>query len=145
VQSAAPPGLTSDVAGFSRSVGYLGSALGTAVVGAVLIGVLIAAGTTQVQQSPDLSTAEKDQLVAVLGRSTQAMSDTEVQAALQGQPPQIQQQVAGIYTEARNTGMQTAAAVLGVVSLLAFSLAFRLKQPTPEDESEASKGSAPEV
>jgi hypothetical protein len=145
VQSAAPPGLTSDVAGFSRSVGYLGSALGTAVVGAVLIGVLIAVGTTQAQQSTELSTAQKDRLEAALESSTQAMSDTQVQAALQGQPPQVEREVAGIYTEARNTGMQAAAAVLGVVSLLAFLLAFRLKTPTPEDESEVSNGAAPEV
>jgi hypothetical protein len=145
VQSAAPPGLTSDVAGFSRSVGYLGSALGTAVAGAVLIGVLIAVGTTQVQQSTDLSTAQKDRLEAALESSTQAMSDTQVQAALQGVSPQVEREVAGIYTEARNTGMQAAAAVLGVVSLLAFLLAFRLKTPTPEDESEVSNGPAPEV
>jgi MFS family permease len=145
VQSAAPPGLTSDVAGFSRSVGYLGSALGTAVAGAVLIGVLIAVGTTQAQQSTELSTAQKDRLEAALESSTQAMSDTQVQAALQGQPPQVEREVAGIYTEARNTGMQAAAAVLGVVSLLAFLLAFRLKTPTPEDESEVSNGAAPEV
>lgn len=144
VQSAAPPGLTSDVAGFSRSVGYLGSALGTAVAGAVLIGVLIGVGTTQVQQSPDLSAAQKDRFEATLERSTQAMSDTQVQAALQGQPPQVGREVAGIYAEARNTGMQAAAAVLGIVSLLAFLLAFRLKTPTPE-EREPSKGLAPEV
>src|SRR3954452_12069826 len=60
VQSAAPRGLTSDVAGFSRSVGYLGSALGTAVAGAVLIGVLIAVGITQIQQSEILNTDQKD-------------------------------------------------------------------------------------
>jgi hypothetical protein len=73
------------------------------------------------------------------------MSDTQIKAALQGQLPQIQQEVMGIYTEARDTGMQTAAAVLGVVSLLAFLLSFRLKPPTPEDESAVSSGSAPEV
>jgi MFS family permease len=136
VQSAAPTGQTSDVAGFSRSVGYLGSALGTAVAGAVLIGVLIAVGTTQVQQSPDLSNAQKERLETALETSTQAMSDTQVKAALKEVSPRVEQEVAGIYTEARNTGMQAAAAVLGVVSLLAFLLAFRLKTPTPEDESE---------
>ena len=145
VQSAAPPEQTSDVAGFSRSVGYLGSALGTAVAGAVLIGVLIAVGITQIQQSPDLSTAQKDQLEAALESSTQAMSDTEVEAALQGVSPRVEQEVVGIYAEARNIGMQAAAAALGVVSLLAFLLAFRLKTPTPEDESEVSNGFAPEV
>jgi MFS family permease len=144
VQSAAPPGQTSDVAGFSRSVGYLGSALGTAVAGAVLIGVLIAVGTTQVQQSPNLNAAEKNQLVAALESSTQAMSDTQIQTALQGQPPRIEQEVAVIYTEARNTGMQAAAAVLGIASLLAFLLAFRLKTPPPEDKDEASNELAPE-
>ena len=145
MQSAAPPEQTSDVAGFSRSVGYLGSALGTAVAGAVLIGVLIAVGITQIQQSSDLSTAQKDQLEAALQSSTQAISDTEIQAALQGVSPQVEQEVVGIYAEARNIGMQAAAAVLGVVSLLAFLLAFRLKTPTLEEESEVSNGFAPEV
>src|ERR687894_1041087 len=145
VQSAAPPEQTSDVSGFSRSVGYLGSALGTAVAGAVLIGVLIAVGTTQIQQSSDLSTSQKDQLDAALQGSTQTLSNTQVEAALQGVSPQVEQEVVGIYAEARNIGMQAAAAGLGVVSLLAFLLAFRLKTPRPEDESEVSNGFAPEV
>ena len=34
---------------------------------------------------------------------------------------------------------------LGVVSVLAFFLAFRLETPTPEDESEVSDGFAAEV
>ena len=135
VQSAAPAGQTSDVAGFSRSVGFLGSALGTAVAGAVLIGVLIAVGTTQVQQSPDLSNAQKQRLEIALESSTQTMSDTQVKAALKGVSPRVEQEVVGIYAEARNIGMQAAAAGLGVVSLLAFVLAFRLKTPTPEDNS----------
>jgi MFS family permease len=138
VQSAAPLEQTSDVSGFSRSVGFLGSALGTAVAGAVLIGVLIAVGTTQLQQSPDLSTAQKDRLEAALESSTQTMSDTQVEAALQGVSPRVEQEVVGIYAEARNYGMQAAAAGLGVVSLLAFLLAFRLKEPTSEDEREVT-------
>jgi MFS family permease len=145
VQSAAPRELTSDVAGFSRSVGFLGSALGTAVAGAVLIGVLIAVGTTQIQQSPNLSNVQKDRLETALESSTQTLSDTQVNAALKGVSPQVEQEVASIYAEARNTGMQAAAAGLGVVSLLAFVLAFRLKRPTPEDESEVSNRFAREV
>jgi len=35
--------------------------------------------------------------------------------------------------------MQAAAAVLGVVSLLAFLLAFRLKAATPKDEREVTQ------
>jgi MFS family permease len=146
VQSAAPPEQTSDVSGFSRSVGYLGSALGTAVAGAVLIGVLIAVGTTQLQQSEILSTDQKDRFETALENSTQTMSDTQVRDALQGVSSRVEEEVVGIYAESRNIGMQAAAAGLGVVSLLAFLLAFRLKTPTtPEDESAASNGSAPEV
>lgn len=145
VQSAAPPEQTSDVSGFSRSVGFLGSALGTSVAGAVLIGVLIAVGTTQIQASPELNNVQKYRLEAALGNSTQTMSDTQVNDALRGLSPQVEQEVVGIYAEARNIGMQVAAAGLGVVSLLAFLLAFRLRTPTPEDESEVSSGYAPEV
>jgi hypothetical protein len=138
VQSAAPTEQTSDVSGFSRSVGYLGSALGTAVAGAVLIGVLIAVGTTQLQQSPDLSNAEKARLETALENSTETMSDTQVRAALQGVSPRVEQEVVGIYAEARNIGMQAAAVGLGGVALLAFLLAFRLKTPTQEDERGAA-------
>jgi hypothetical protein len=126
-------------------VGYLGSALGTAVAGAVLIGVLITVGTTQIQQSEILSTDQKNRLEVALETSTQTMSDTEVRAALERVSPRVEQEVVGIYAEARNIGMQAAAAVLGVVSLLAFFLTFRLKPPTPEEESEVSNGFAPEV
>jgi MFS family permease len=145
VQSAAPTEQTSDVSGFSRSVGYLGSALGTAGAGATLIGVLIAVGTTQLQQSPDLSAAQKVRFEAALENSTQTMSDAQVKSEFQGVSPRVEQEVVGIYAEARNIGMQTAAAGLGVVSLLGFLLAFRLKTPTPEDESEVSNEVAPEV
>ena len=139
VQSTAPPEQTSDVAGFSRSVGYLGSSLGTALAGAVLIGVLIAAGSTLLQQSEVLSTDQKDQLEEALDGSTQAVSNAQIEAELQGVRPQVEQEVVGIYAQARNYGMQATAAVLGVVSLLAFLLAFRLKPATPEDEREVTQ------
>jgi outer membrane cobalamin receptor len=100
----------------------------------VLIGVLINVGTAQIQQSPDLSNAEKARLETALENSTQTMSDTQVQAALQGVSPRVEQEVVGIYAEARNIGMQAAAVGLGGVALLAFLLAFRLKTPTQEDE-----------
>jgi hypothetical protein len=111
----------------------------------VLIGVLIAVGTTQLQQSSELSETQKDRLVAALESSTQTMSNTQVEAELQGVSPRVEQEVVGIYAEARNIGMQAAAAGLGVVSLLAFLLAFRIKTPTPEDESAVSNGFDPEV
>jgi outer membrane cobalamin receptor len=102
-------------------------------------------GTTQVQQSTDLSNAQKERLETALETSTQTMSDTQVKAALKEVSPRVEQEVVGIYAEARNTGMQAAAAGLGVVSLLAFVLAFRLKRPTPDDESELSSEFASEV
>ena len=47
--------------------------------------------------------------------------------------------------QAWNNRMQSAATGLGVVSLLAFLVAFRLKTPTPENESEVRNGVVPEV
>jgi hypothetical protein len=133
VQSAAPSEQASEVAGFSRSVGYLGSSLGTALSGAVLIGVLIATGSTLIQQSEDLSNGQKRQVVDALERSTQAVSDAQLEAVLKVEPPEDEQEIVRIYAQARNRGLQSAAAVLGVVSLLAFLLAFRLKAPAQGD------------
>jgi hypothetical protein len=85
--------------------------------------------------------------VAALESSTQTMSDTQVESVIiQGVSPRVEQEeVVSIYAGARNIGMQAVAAGLGVVSLLACLLAFRLKTPTPKDESEVSDGFAPEV
>jgi hypothetical protein len=94
----------------------------------------------------ELSNIQKDRLVAALESSTQTMSDTQVESVIQGVSPRVEQEeVVSIYAEARNIGMQAVAAGLGVVSLLACLLAFRLKTPTPKDESEVSDGFAPEV
>jgi hypothetical protein len=133
VQSSAPSEQASEVAGFSRSVGYLGSSLGTAVSGAVLIGVLIATGSALLQHSEDLSSGQKKQFVEALESSTQAASDAQVEAALKVEPPEVEQEIVSIYAQARNRGLQAAAAVLGGVSLLAFLLAFRLKATAPRD------------
>src|SRR5215210_7186254 len=75
---------------------------------AVLIGVLIAVGATQLQQSPELSNAQKDRFGTALASSTQTMSNTQVEDALQGESPRVVQEVVDIYAEARNIGMQAA-------------------------------------
>src|ERR671910_1824952 len=133
VQSSAPSEQASEVAGFSRSVGYLGSSLGTALSGAVLIGGLIATGSSLLQQSEDLSSGQKEQFVEALEKSTQAVSDAQLEAELKVQPPEVEQEVVSIYAQARSKGLQSAAALLGGVSLLAFLFAFRLKAPAQRD------------
>ena len=65
------------------------------------------------------------------------MSDAQLEAALKVQPPEVEQEVVSIYAQARNRGLQSAAALLGGVSLLAFLLAFRLKAPAQSDGGES--------
>jgi hypothetical protein len=138
VQSSAPPEQLSEVSGFSRSMYYLGTSLGTALSGAVLIVVLIATGSTLIQQSEIFSTDQKKQFVEGLESSTETVSNTKVETALEGQPRQVEQEAVSIYARARTSGLQAAAWVFGVVSLLAALLAFRLKAPTPKDEREVT-------
>jgi hypothetical protein len=73
------------------------------------------------------------QIVEALENSTQAVSDAQVEAALKVQPPKVEQEIVRIYAQARKRVLQSAAAVLGGVSLLAFLLAFRLKAPAQRD------------
>lgn len=129
VQSSAPSERVSEVSGFSRSVRYVGSSLGTALSGAVLIVVLIATGSTLIQNSEIFSTEQKKQFVAGLEDSTQTVSNTRLETAIEDQPPQVEQEAVGVYAQARTYGLQAAALVFGGVSLLAFLLTFRLKAP----------------
>jgi MFS family permease len=140
VLSVARPKTLGEVAGLARSLSYLGSSFGTAVAGAVLISVLIGTATTLTQQSTVLTDAQKSQVMTALDEDVQAVSDTQVKAALSGAPPEVQDEVVLINAASRDSGLRASMVLLGIVSLIAIVLSFRLPgtgvppdPPDPED------------
>jgi MFS family permease len=126
VQSSMPERDQGEISGVSRSVSNLGSSLGTAVAGGVLISALILGVSSLTQASQVLPPAEKQQVDTALQGNVSTLSDTQVRTALEGQPPEIVDEVVRINAEARDRAIELALASIGLVGLIGvgFSLLF---------------------
>ncbi|MDC3957042.1 MFS transporter [Polyangium jinanense] len=126
VQSSVPDEDQGEISGISRSVSNLGSSLGTAIAGAVLISALHAGIASRVAESTVLSAGEKQRLSAALEHSVSAVSDAEVRKALQGKPQAVVEEVTRINAEARDRAMGLALAAVGLFGLIGLTAAVFL-------------------
>ncbi len=126
VQSAASEEDQGDISGVSRSASNFGSSIGTAVAGGVLVSALIIGVTQLTQESTVLPPESKQQISVALEGSVTALSDTQVEEALQGQPEEIVQEVVRINAAARNRALGLAILAIGVVGLVGLGATFFL-------------------
>jgi MFS family permease len=132
-----------EISGVSRSVSNLGSSLGTAIAGAVLISALISGLDSRVEDSTVLSPEQKQQFEVVLGNSVSAVSDADVEEALQGQPQEVVDEVVRINREARDRALLLAMIAIGVMGLIGLGAAMLLPAGTgPPQREEASPSSS---
>jgi MFS family permease len=115
--------------GLARSFAYLGSSVGTALAGGTLILVLINTATSLVYQSNVLETGQKDALILALEEDVQAISDSQITELTSTLPQDIQSEIVYINAEARDAGLRAATTLLGLFSLLAMGISFRLPGP----------------
>lgn len=134
VQSAVPEEDQGGISGVSRSVSNLGSSLGTAIAGSVLVAGIIIRATSLTQDSDALTQAEKDRVYAYLEGDVSALSDAEIETRLADEPPATIEEVRRINTDARDRALGWALATVGVVGLVGLlaSLWLPRARPTPE-------------
>lgn len=126
VQSAVSEERQGDISGVSRSASNLGSSLGTALAGSVLVLLLVTGITQLTAESTVLPPEDKAQISAALENNVSAVSDTQVEAALAGQPEDIVQEVVRINAAARSRALAGALFALGVVGLIGLVATFFL-------------------
>jgi MFS family permease len=139
VQSAVPDEDQGAISGVSRSASNLGSSLGTAVAGAVLVSALIVGVTNLTNESTVLPPEDKAAIATALEGDVSAVSDTQVRAALEGQPPAVVDEVVRINADARNRALALALFVLGAVGLFGLGATFFL--PGRQATEQATQGS----
>jgi MFS family permease len=118
VQSAASEEDQGAISGVSRSASNLGSSLGTAVAGAVLVSALIVGVNGLTTESTVLAPGDKVAIATALEDDVSAVSDTKVRMVLEGQPAAVVEEVVRINADARNRGMALALLLVGAVGLL---------------------------
>jgi len=83
-----------------------------------------------------LNEAEKTHVASVLETDAQVVSNSHLNALLQGQPKDVQAEIIRINTDARHRSLQFALLVPVLAGLLGLGASFRMvKQPDPVSSS----------
>ncbi|MBP5872120.1 MULTISPECIES: MFS transporter [Streptomyces] len=148
VQSSVGEKERSEVGGLQFTAQNLGSALGTALIGSLLIGALAHAFTAQVEDDPRLSQETRQQTSVALQAGIGFVPTDQVRAAAEdaGLPPSEVDALADSYATAQLNGLKAAILATGGITLAAFLVTPRLPGArTDRAPSPAAGGSEPPV
>ena len=131
VQSSVPEEDQGAISGVSRSVSNLGSSLGTAIAGSVLVAGIIFGVANKTEDSEVLPPDDKDRVAEAMEGDVSALSDDQVEAQLQGQPQEIVDEVVRINADARDRALGFALATVAIIGLLGLGAALLLPRGQP--------------
>jgi predicted MFS family arabinose efflux permease len=140
VQSSAPERDQGELSGVSRSVSNLGSSMGTAIAGAVLISALVGGITTLTNESTVLNEDQKARVEDSLQGQVTALSDAQVQTMLEGQPQDVVDEVTRINADARNRALGFALLSVAVVGLIGLGASLLLPPDNAPPSNSESRG-----
>ncbi|MFD7135647.1 MFS transporter [Streptomyces sp. NPDC059894] len=144
VQSSAGEEERSEVGGLQFTAQNLGSALGTALMGSILVGALAHAFTSQVEDDPRLSQEARRQTGVALEAGITFVPTEQVRSAAEraGLPPSDVDALVDSYAEAQLDGLKAAVLAAGGVALASFLVTSHL--PSSRAERAERAGTRPE-
>ena len=146
VQSSVGEEERSEVGGLQFTAQNLGSALGTALIGSILVGALAHAFTTQVADDPKVSEEARAQTGVALESGISFVSTDQVRSAAEsaGLPSSDVDAVVDSYASAQLDGLKAAILATGGVTLASFlvtsSLPAGQKRRTEKSGADAPSG-----
>ena len=126
VLSGVEPEEASEASGLTGTAQNLGMALGTAVVGSVILAVTASSFVSGVAVSPTFTGDQKEAVRVALEADVRVLTTPEFDEAVQAAPPDVQGETLRILQTSVTDGFQAAILAGGLVALLGFVIAFRL-------------------
>ena len=128
--SSVAPDKTSEGGGLQGTAQNLGSSLGTAIIGAVLLASLATGFSERVADNPDIPAAARETIVANAekGIDIVPVDDVEKAAVDGGLPPEQARAVAADYGDAQLDALRLSLGAVALAALL--SLWFTVRLPT---------------
>jgi EmrB/QacA subfamily drug resistance transporter len=129
----------SEAAGVNSAAGSFGLSFGLAVAGGIMLAALSLGFTDRTEASTVLAPDQQQQIAEVLEEDAQVMSNTQLDAVLEGQPDDVRAEVLRINSEARDLSLRVALLVpvlAGLIGLLNSFLMSRLPDITPAAPAE---------
>jgi hypothetical protein len=131
----------SEAAGVNSAAGSFGLSFGLAFAGAIMLATLSIAFTNKAESSSVLPPADQQRVADVLEDDAQVISNSRLEELLADQPPEIQDEIVSINTDARPLALQVALLVPLLAALLGLFNGFRmmrLPDPAPSGAAEAA-------
>ncbi|MGW2717690.1 MFS transporter [Streptomyces sp. NPDC001492] len=131
--SAVPDERSAEVGGVQNAVTNLGSSIGTALAGSVLIAALTSSFLANVEQNPEIPDQVKSEASVELESGVPFLSDAQLKAALDeaGTSTKVTQAALDANADARLDGLRAALAILALTSLLAMFFTHRIPATQP--------------
>ncbi|MGV9264118.1 MFS transporter [Kitasatospora sp. NPDC003701] len=131
--SAVPDEQSAEVGGIQNAVTNLGSSIGTALAGSIMIATLTASFLTSVEQNPAVPAEVAGQAAVQLESGAPFLSDVQLRAALDeaGTSPEVAQAALDANAAARLDGLRAALAVLALTALVALFFTRRIPDTQP--------------
>jgi MFS family permease len=130
----------SEAAGVNSASGSFGLSFGLAFAGAIMLATLAFSFTNMAQESTVLTPEQQVQVAQALEVDAEIMSNTQLEAQLVGQPPEVQAEIIRINAEARFFALQVALMVPLLAALLGFLNSFRMVKLPDLEPSSAVEG-----
>ncbi|KJY18995.1 MULTISPECIES: MFS transporter [unclassified Streptomyces] len=139
--SAVPQAQSAEVGGVQNAVTNLGSSIGTALAGSIMIAALTSSFLTSVQANPDVPSTVKSQATVQLASGAPFLSDAQLESALAeaGVSPEVTEAALGANAEARLDGLRAALSVLSFAALIALFFTQRI----PVAQASSTQSGAP--
>lgn len=144
VQSSVGPRDRSETGGLQYTAQQLGSSIGTALIGAIVISVLASAFLNQIATDPRISDEISDQLTVELNGSIQFVSATDVEKALAESEltSEEQEAIVEIYSEGQLVALHVGLLVAAGIVVFALFIVRRIPDRRLDEgsEDEADEG-----
>ena len=116
----------SEAAGVNSAAGSFGLSFGLAMAGGIMLAALSLSFTNMTQDSTEIPPAQQEQIAAVLEDDAEVMSNSQLDALITDEPPEVEAAILEINDDARNLSLQVALAVPLLAALLGLANSLRM-------------------
>ena len=147
IMSSVPPAKSSEGGGLQGTAQNLGSSLGTAIIGAVLLASLATGFSQRIANNPDVPAAARETIVAKTEQGIDIVPVKDVEkAAVEGGLTQDQAQaVAADYGDAQLEALRLALGAVAAAALLSLWFTRRLPTESLAEGKQAARGRRPRL
>jgi MFS family permease len=116
----------SEAAGVNSAAGSFGLSFGLALAGGLMLASLAVAFTSMAEASPVFTDEQAQQVATGLEEDAQLLSNSQLEELIVNQPPEIEDEIIRINTEARPVALQIALLVPLIAGLIGTVVSFRM-------------------